>query len=137
MHEDSGLIVRRHERRDLVLPVSLSVAPEHQPMVRFAAGICERDGWIRGTLTDLSPGGLGMMTHVFLPRMSILRVRVRELSDDESSPVLDVKVRVQRVVMTDRRPAYLVGTSFVDVTEQQREVIARAVARMGDDEAAG
>ncbi|MBX3323751.1 MAG: PilZ domain-containing protein [Phycisphaeraceae bacterium] len=134
MHEESGLIVRRHARRDLVLPASISIAPEHQAMVRFSSNICERDGWVRATLTDFSPGGIGLMTHVYVPRMAVLRVRVRELADDEGSPILDIKARVQRVIMTDRRPAYLIGTSFVDVTDEQRAIIHRIAARMDDQD---
>jgi hypothetical protein len=72
------------------------------------------------------------MTHVFVPRMSILRIRVNELSESESTPILDVKARVQRVVMTDRRPAYLIGTSFYEVSEEQRAIIMRTAARMED-----
>lgn len=121
MQPEKGLIVRRYERHELVLPAIVSVAPEHQSLVRFNSAVCERDGWIPATLTDISPGGLGLMTQVFLPRMSLIRVRV--LRGHDEAQVLDVKVRVQRVIMSDRRPAYLVGTAFVEVSEEQKAII--------------
>lgn len=110
------------------MPALLSVAPEHQSLVRFNPAICERDGWIPATLADISPGGLGLMTKVFLPRMSIARVRVMRGQDERQ--VLDVKVRLQRVTMTDRRPAYLLGTSFVDLTEEQRSIVQAITAEL-------
>lgn len=128
MTSENELIVRRHERFELVLPALLSVAPEHQSLVRFNPAICERDGWIPATLVDISPGGLGLMTRVFLPRMSIARVRVMRGQDERQ--VLDVKVRLQRLTMTDRRPAYLLGTSFVDLTEEQRAMVQAITAEL-------
>ncbi|RMH14693.1 MAG: PilZ domain-containing protein [Planctomycetota bacterium] len=121
MGERGDMIVRRYARQDLVLPAIVSVAPEHQSLVRFAPSACERDGWIKATLTDISPGGLGLITEVFVPRMSILRVRVMELEGDRH--VLDVKVRTQRVMMTDRRPGYLLGAAFVDLTDEQKTLV--------------
>lgn len=123
-------MVRRHERHELVLPAILSVAPEHQAMVRFNPSICERDGWIRATLTDISPGGLGLITGVFIPRMSLMRVRIMRGQDERQ--VLDVKVRLQRICMTDRRPAYLLGTAFVELSDEQKSVIQSITAELDE-----
>lgn len=121
MTEENDLMVRRFERHELVLPAILSVAPEHQSLVRFNPSICERDGWIPATLADISPGGLGLITGVFIPRMSLVRVRILRGQDERQ--VLDVKVRMQRICMTDRRPAYLLGTAFVELNDEQKGVI--------------
>ncbi len=129
MAAENDLMVRRHERHELVLPAILSVAPEHQSLVRFNPSICERDGWIPATLADISPGGLGLVTSVFIPRMSLMRVRVMRGQDERQ--VLDVKVRLQRVTMTDRRPAYLLGTAFVELNDEQKSVIQAITAELG------
>lgn len=113
-----------------MLPAILSVAPEHQAMVRFNPSICERDGWIRATLTDISPGGLGLITGVFIPRMSLMRVRIMRGQDERQ--VLDVKVRLQRICMTDRRPAYLLGTAFVELSDEQKSVIQSITAELDE-----
>lgn len=116
---DDGVNIRKHQRHDLVLPARVSVAPEHQSSVRFSQAVCVQDGWVPATLTDFSPGGLGFMVEVYLPRKSLIRVRVARHDDQENQSVIDVKVRVQRIQMTDRRPAFLVGTVYADLTAQQ------------------
>lgn len=131
MEPDNELILRQHDRHELVCPAIVSVAPEHQSLVRFHPSVCERDGWIPATLTDISPGGLGLMTQVFLPRMSLVRVRVMRGQDERQ--VLDVKVRLQRVCMTDRRPAYLLGTLFVDLSEEQKAIIGSITADLAPE----
>ena len=128
MSVEKDLMVRRHERHELVLPAILSVAPEHKSLVRFNPSICERDGWVPATLTDISPGGLGLITHVFIPRMSLVRVRI--MRGEGERQVLDVKVRLQRVCMTDRRPAYLLGTAFFELSDEQRSVVQAITAEL-------
>ncbi|MCL4219894.1 MAG: PilZ domain-containing protein [Phycisphaerales bacterium] len=132
MTTEKDLIVRRFERHELVLPAILSVAPEHQALVRFNPSICERDGWIPATLADISPGGLGLITQVFIPRMSLMRVRVMRGEDERQ--VLDVKVRLQRICMTDRRPAYLLGTAFVELSDEQKNVIQTITAELDGEQ---
>jgi hypothetical protein len=117
------LIVREFQRHELVLPASISVAPEHQTAVRFSPALCERDGWVSATLTDFSPGGVGLMVPLYLPRACLIRVRVKSPRGSKPEHVLDVTVRVQRIRMTDRRPGFLVGTSYAGVTDGQREAI--------------
>jgi PilZ domain-containing protein len=116
---DDELIVRKYQRHDLVLPVSISIAPEHQTVVRFSPTVCVRDGWVPATLTDFSPGGLGFMVDLYLPRRCLLRIRVTGLDESDDESVLDLKTRVQRIRMTDRRPAFLVGTSYEDLSDMQ------------------
>lgn len=118
-----GLIVREFQRHELVLPASISVAPEHQTVVRFSSTVCERDGWVSATLTDFSPGGIGLMVPVYIPRCCVLRIRVKSLEGVKQVDVLDVTVRVQRIRMTDRRPGFLMGTSYAGVTDAQRDAI--------------
>ncbi len=133
--KDDELIVRKYQRHDLVLPASISVASEHQTVVRFSPAVCERDGWVPVTLTDFSPGGLGFMVDMYLPRCCLLRIRVKGLDETDEQSVLDLKVRVQRVRMTDRRPAFLVGTSYVDLTDAQLAEV-EALSRLLDSHGA-
>ena len=133
---DDELIVRKHQRHDLVLPASISIAPEHQAVVRFSPTVCVRDGWIPATLTDFSPGGLGFMVDLYLPRCCLLRVRVTGLDESDDESVLDLKTRVQRVRMTDRRPAFLVGTSYEDLTDLQLAAVEVLSKQLDSQDAA-
>jgi hypothetical protein len=59
------------------------------------------------------------MVDLYLPRRCLLRIRVTGLDESDDESVLDLKTRVQRIRMTDRRPAFLVGTSYEDLTDMQ------------------
>lgn len=118
-----SLMVREFQRHELVLPASISVAPEHQTAVRFSPALCERDGWVSAMLTDFSPGGIGLMVPLYIPRCCILRIRVKRPDSQPQAHVLDVTVRVQRICMTDRRPGFFVGTCYASVSDAQRDAI--------------
>ncbi len=108
----AGLIVRNAERHEISLPVRMRVAGEHVSVVRLAAGAPTRDGWIEADLADLSRSGFGLVSPVFLPRLTLIQVQILDpVHGDEADPLLDGLVRIRRVIMTDGRPSYLIGTS--------------------------
>ncbi len=133
---EDGVNIRKHRRHDLVLPASISIAPEHQSVVRFSQSVCVRDGWVPATLTDFSPGGIGFVVEVYLPRKSLIRVRVSNPDESVKESVLDIKARIMRVQMTDRRPAFLVGTVYADLTTQQVSSIETLAAFLDQSDAA-
>jgi hypothetical protein len=106
-------MVRQSVRYDIVMRASMAVDPAHAQDLRFAAGAGHRDGWVDLDIIDFSANGVGMVSPVFVPRRTLLVVRAFSFGP-EPAMILEAPVRVQRVCMTDRRPAYLVGTSFVD-----------------------
>ncbi len=101
---------------------AVRTAPEHVGVVRFTAAAGAKEGWIDCDVVDLSSGGLGLMTTFFVPRRCVLLVRVYG-TDAAAPPIADAPCRVQRVCMTDRRPAYLLGTSFEAMTAEAAEQI--------------
>ncbi len=108
----SGLIVRNAERHEISLPARMRVAGEHVSVVRLAAGAPTRDGWIEADLMDLSRSGFGLVSPVFLPRLTLIQVQIMDpASDQDAEPIVDGVVRIRRVIMTDGRPSYLIGTS--------------------------
>lgn len=125
---ESGLIVRRSVRHEIVLPVLVRVAPEHADEIRFAKGVTDPQGWITCDLVDFATGGCGFVTPCYFPRGSILEVRLTLPGD--TSPALDTRARVMRVQMTDRRPAYLVGVAFVETEEQVQNQIDAILDRI-------
>ncbi len=130
---NSGLIVRRSIRHEVVLPARVRVAPEHAMTVRFAKGVTDSDGWIGCSLIDFAASGVGIITEVLLPRGAAIEL---ELPDGGApdTPAFRARCRVMRVQMTDRRPAYLVGLAFTDQSEATMKSIETLLDRLEGSE---
>lgn len=118
---DSGnhsLAVREHVRHDVAFDADLAIVPEHAQAVRFASSVAGRHGRLPVSLTDVSEGGLGVMSTVFVPRNAMADLVVRNPALPQAPPVFKARIRVQRITMTDRRPGYLLGASFVDTSPE-------------------
>lgn len=115
-----GSVVRRAVRHDVALRAKMSVHPDHAQAVRLSQSSGVRDGWLDCDIVDVSGGGIGIMTHVFLPKRTKLNVRVFGLAAG-GEPLMEIRVAIQRVVMTDRRPAYILGATFDHLTAEQGE----------------
>jgi len=125
----SGLIVRRSTRHEIVLPAKVRVAPEHAQEIRFAKGVTNAEGWIDCDLVDFALGGAAVVTGCLLPRGAAIEMLLPE-SDESSPPILRVRCRVMRVQMTDRRPAYLIGFAFVSPDDQATRSIEALLDRL-------
>lgn len=132
MDSPQSLVLRRSARFDVALRARVSVAAEHAAFVKFSMGAVERQGGLMVDLVDLSLGGCGLLTGVFIPRSCLIEVRVLGPDGQEGEELVHARARVQRVIMTDRRPAYLIGTAFEDMREAQRERLERLVRQFGD-----
>lgn len=137
MEESHGLVVRRFKRHDVALDAELFVAPEHADRVRFSASSGARDGGIEVVLVDASDGGLGLMSPVFIPKKTVVRVVARSPMDPEGPPILESFVQVRRVVMTDRRPAYFLGGAFANFNDDRRAQFERFMALLEGEPAGG
>lgn len=109
-----SLTVRQHARHDVALDAELSVAPEQAQAVRFSSSAAGKNGRLQVVLTDISEGGLGVMSTVFVPRHALMDLRVKNPALPEGPAALQMRIRVQRITMTDRRPGYLLGATFAD-----------------------
>lgn len=132
MSGNQELAIRRSTRHDVVIPARIRVAPVHSAAVKLSAASGVRDGWLDVDVVDFSSGGVGILSPVFLPRGCVLTVRLLTPADEGNpeSMLLEVQVRVQRVVMTDRRPAYLMGTAFDSLTPETAAGIEGLLKRM-------
>lgn len=116
MSSDFDLIVRRSARYDIALRAKVAPTQSHASAVRLTSSAGARGGFVEVDVLDFSGGGVGLLSMVFFPRKSCLRLIIQGVG--EGAPdLLDAVVRVQRVVMSDRRPAYLIGTSFESLNE--------------------
>lgn len=127
---DSGLIVRRSVRFEISMPARVRVATHHAEALKFAKGVCDDNRWIEVDVIDFAAGGLGFIAEVFMPRNADLEIEIPDFHNDDQPPLLTAALRVQRVQMTDRRPAYQIGCSFVEPDDQATKQIANLVERM-------
>lgn len=131
MGSDQGMIVRRSDRHDVVLPAAIRVGDEHAELVRFGPRAGDRDGWVDADLIDLGLGGAGVVCPVFLPRAARVVLRVFTLGDETEQVLLELDARVMRVTMTDRRPAYMLGLSFDRLSPEQQTALERFIDQAG------
>lgn len=126
----NGLIIRKNERHEVSLPARARVSFSHADKVKFSKGACGQDGWIDVHLIDFSNSGLGMVTTRFFPRGSVIDVVVPDPAGGDDA-MIQCSIRVMRVQMTDRRPAYMVGGLFHEVDETLEQQVEAMLDRLG------
>jgi c-di-GMP-binding flagellar brake protein YcgR len=118
--QTTGLTVRQYERESLELPIEFTVSDEHSGQVKFSSSSSAAGKHLlRGTLMDVSPGGMGIQCSQFVPRMSEGTIRVYGHQKaggghEAATPVFEHRVKVRRVYLTDRQPKYSLGLAFID-----------------------
>lgn len=132
MENQQPLVLRRTARYDVALRARVTLAPEHAAWVKFSAGVTERQGGLEVDVVDISCGGAGLLSGVFIPRNCRLDIRIMGLGGENSEELVKVRAKVHRVIMTDRRPAYLIGTSFEHLTSEQTARLDWLVRQFGD-----
>jgi hypothetical protein len=134
MDATHDLTARRTQRHDVALRVRLSLMPESSAQVRLTQASGVREGWIDADLVDLASGGAGLLSPVYLPRHALMTIRIA--AEHALGKEMDLNARVQRVIMTDRRPMYLIGTSFDALPADQRERLHALLDRFHSENAA-
>ena len=125
-----NLAVRRTERHDVALRGRFRIADSHASVVRLAAASGIRNGAIEADVVDISGGGLGLLTPIFLPRR--VHVQCQVLLPTSDRTVFECTGIVSRVVMTDRRPMYLIGLTFDEMTEAARQQLSTVLTELGE-----
>jgi hypothetical protein len=120
--QTDNLVVRQHERVRCSLPCKLTIAPEHAALVALTPASADATGALAATLVDLSRGGCAIRTRTFLPKMTRLLLTAQAGAD-----TLTLTLRVMRVFMLDRSPAYELGTATVDLGPADAEQLARII----------
>lgn len=133
MGSHSGLIYRKAARFDVSLPSRIRVAESHAKAVSLTAASGVRQGWLAVDLVDFSEGGIGLLSGVFVPRRCLIEVEIFGIEGDRERVAISGVARAQRIVMTDRRPAYLIGACFERPTDAQRQQILRLVELLGGE----
>lgn len=134
MVSSRDMLVRRSTRIDIALPARLAIADDHAGQVRFGPEAGAVHGWVDADVVDVSAGGLGLISSVFVPRRTLVRIEVINGLDPSAEALLKCVGRVQRVVMTDRRPAYFLGAAFAETNHESDKALEQFMARIGGDD---
>lgn len=115
MSRYQGLTVRHFDRHDLDLPAEVVIAPEHAEQVHFTSvsgGVVDATT-IKATVRDVSRGGMGLETPLFLPRMTKATVRIWLKAGGAGERVVERGIRIRRAAMVSEAPSYLLGAQFI------------------------
>jgi c-di-GMP-binding flagellar brake protein YcgR len=141
MPQTSGLTVRQHERAGIELSVELEVCEAHAAQVLFSStASAAGQHVIRGKAIDISPGGMGIESRQFLPRMVEGTVRVfapdAERKNRDGSAiqnlVFEQPVKVRRVSQISREPSYNLGVAFLGAGVEMDQRIAALLVQTGN-----
>ncbi|MEN0019490.1 MAG: hypothetical protein AAF747_01250 [Planctomycetota bacterium] len=134
---DSPVIIRDARRFEIALRARFRINSAAAEAVRLTPSAGATSGWLEAQTTDVSRGGIGLVTPLYLPRGCCIDVEVFHLhARDGDTPLVRTTVEVRRVQMTDSRPAYMIGTATVaddDTGEQQMRML---IERLGAEGAA-
>ena len=97
----------------------MSLRPPDTERVCFSRSAVAPDGSWHGTVVDVSDGGIGLICEVYVPVWSHVHVRI-PWPNDADRTLFEVECLTRRVQLLDRRPAYLVGFQYDDLSEHQR-----------------
>jgi hypothetical protein len=125
--------VRSTRRHELSIRGLLSIAPASTGVVRWSAAAGAREGVVEVDAIDLSKGGMGLIGLVFIPRGTVVRLKLLAPTS-EAQVLLDVCGVVRRVAMIDRRPAYQFGVSFGDLSAELTKDIEKLLALLHADD---
>ena len=120
---------RSDERREVALAASILLDAGDGAPVRMRPGAVGPDGRIDGTLMDISSGGAGMVLGEFVPRWARVTVLVHGPAG-ETDEIVRAQGVIRRVRMLDRRPSYLLGIGFNNLSDDELGQIAALIARI-------
>ncbi len=124
--DSTHLQTRQFVRRAAEISARLEFHSDQSEQIRFAFA----DSQSRIIVTDVSEGGVGLRTEVFLPRNARLTVRVRnEEAPDAAELVIQAVVR--RCQMIDLKPAYHIGLQFLETPAADRHALLKLVQDAG------
>ncbi|MFO0972973.1 MAG: PilZ domain-containing protein [Phycisphaerae bacterium] len=130
--DSPNLQTRQFERRSAELPARIEILAEHADQIRLAFA----DALARITVTDLSEGGIGLSSGLFLPKNARVLVRVR-MGETPTDKELTVQAIVRRCIMMDVRPTYHIGLQFLELTPEEKQSLLDVLAKRAAPTATG
>lgn len=126
------LIVRQHERVPCDLPARIRLAPASVRIIRLTPA-ASSTGELAARVVDLSRGGAGLSSAIYLPVRSSVVVVVHRPGGEP----IELNGQIRRATMMDKRPHYYLGVEFADLTPNAERRIAALLAQVRSERAAG
>lgn len=123
----ADLAVRGYERYQCNLISLVRVESEHAKLIRVDKSAPGAGGPATVHIVDLSMGGVGLRSPLFFPLSTKLVLSIHP-PEALGIDAVEVGLRVQRVIMLDRTPAYYLGTAYDNLTPKQSELISGMLA---------
>jgi hypothetical protein len=108
------------------MPALVGVDETDSAAVRLARGALGTHGLLRVTAVDMSRGGIGLSSPVYLPPSCRLRLEVELPGGGEFKGA----VRVHRAAMSDRKPTYYIGCAFEEADPARDAALAGILATL-------
>lgn len=124
------LQIRQHSRRQCRVEARARVEEAARDRVTPSRSMTDAERWFPVQVVDVSEGGLGLESPLFLPRGCLLSVRTAAKPGDADCQ-MPFQCRVQRVSMHSAKPVYYLGLSFVGGNESNNREVARMIGLDG------
>lgn len=133
MHSNTDAIhARQFVRHAVSIEARIEPHPDHSEQYRLAVP----DAQSGLAVTDVSGGGLGLRSGIFVPKRMkvIVHVMTGEAASGVASEVIRVRAIARRCEMIDHAPTYLIGLQFVDASGvEEKRLIAVANSVVSGD----
>lgn len=90
---------------------------------------------------DVSAGGLGLRSPIYIPKNIRLTLHVSHVGDGQDATISPLKIRsvVRRLQMTDHKPTYQIGLQFIDPkgADEKQLIQSANAAKQRETAAAG
>lgn len=131
--QSRDLRFRSASRHDVALDAKLTLRAPDTERIRYSRSAISPDGSWPATVVDVSGGGLGLICELYVPVWARVLVQIG-WPGRPGEALFETACLSRRVQMIDRRPAYLVGLQYDELTETQRHSLERFMTLV--DEAA-
>jgi len=121
-----GATARQFERKATRRVARIEVHSDHADQFRLSFPDAQSEVFI----TDISKGGIGIASSVFIPRNLRLNVHVPQT---EAGQDLTIRVVARRCGLADHKPTYDVGLQFIDASGSNEQAL---IALAASDQAA-
>lgn len=119
---DDAVHARQFVRHEVWLEARIEAHPDHADQYRLAVP----DAQSGLAVTDVSAGGLGLSSGIFVPKRMKVIVHVAAGENAVASEVIRVRAVVRRCDMIDHKPTYLIGLQFVDAAGKDEKRLVEA-----------
>lgn len=118
---------RQFERHKVAFEARIEPHPDHAAQFRLSFP----DAQSGLTVFDVSAGGVGLRSGIFIPKNMRLTMHVLNVGamSVESGEVLKIRAIARRCDMVDHKPTYHVGLQFVDAQGVDEQSLIQAADR--------